>query len=26
VGTLFGISLFFSAVRLLGSPEAPSAS
>jgi len=26
VGTLFGISLFFSGVRLLGSPEQPSAS
>lgn len=26
VGTLFGISLFFSAIRLLGAPEAPSAS
>jgi len=26
VGTLFGISLFFSAIRLLGEPEAPSAS
>ena len=26
VGTLFGISLFFSAIRLLGGPEAPSAS
>jgi len=26
VGTLFGISLFFSGIRLLGDPEAPSAS